>query len=50
MGQEVYNQNFNKIAAGLNNLEINLGNVAAGVYFYSIEANGFKTTGKMIAE
>jgi hypothetical protein len=50
MGQEVYNQNFNKIAAGLNNLEINLGNVAAGVYFYSIEANGFKSTGKMIAE
>ena len=50
MGQEVYNQNFNKIAAGLNNLEINLGSVAAGVYFYSLEANGFKTTGKMIAE
>jgi uracil DNA glycosylase len=50
MGQEVYSQNFNKIAAGLSNLEINLGNVAAGIYFYSIEANGFKTTGKMIAE
>ncbi|MFZ4797806.1 MAG: T9SS type A sorting domain-containing protein [Bacteroidia bacterium] len=50
MGQEVYSQNFNKIAAGLSNLEINLGNVAAGVYFYSVEANGFKTTGKMIAE
>jgi len=50
MGQEVYSQNFYKIAAGLSNLEINLGNVAAGVYFYSVEANGFKTTGKMIAE
>lgn len=50
MGKEVYNQNFEKIPAGLNNLELNLGNIASGVYFYSVEANGFKTTGKMIAE
>lgn len=50
MGKLVYNQNFEKIPAGLNNLELNLGNIAAGVYFYSVEANGFKTTGKMIAE
>jgi len=49
-GQEVYSQTFERIPAGLNNLELNLGNIAAGVYFYSIEANGFKTTGKMIAE
>ncbi len=49
-GQEVYSQTFEKIPAGLNNLELNLGNIAAGVYFYSIEANGFKITGKMIAE
>lgn len=50
MGQEVYNQSYDKIPAGLSNLEVNLSNVAAGVYFYSIEANGFKATGKMIAE
>jgi hypothetical protein len=49
-GQEVFNQSFEKIPTGLNNLELNLGNLPAGVYFYSIEANGFKTTGKMIAE
>jgi hypothetical protein len=49
-GQEVYSQTFERIPAGLNNLELNLGNISAGVYFYSIEANGFKTTGKMIAE
>jgi len=49
-GQEVYSQTFERIPAGLNNLELNLGNIAAGVYFYSIEAEGFKTTGKMIAE
>lgn len=49
-GQEVYSQTFERIPAGLNDLELNLGNIAAGVYFYSIEAEGFKTTGKMIAE
>lgn len=49
-GQEVFNQTFDKIPAGLNNLELNLGNLNSGIYFYSIEANGFKTTGKMIAE
>lgn len=50
MGQEVYNQTFDKVPAGLSNLEVNLSNIATGVYFYSLEANGFKSTGKMISE
>lgn len=49
VGREVYNANQN-VTSGLNQLEINLGAIPSGVYFYTIIADGVKETRKMIVE
>lgn len=50
VGQTVYSHLFENNQIGVNNFEINLSQLKSGVYFYSVEANGFKTTRKMIVE
>lgn len=47
-GKQVYNSTFNNIPAGKSTLDINVGNIPSGFYFYSIEAEGMKVTNKMM--
>jgi hypothetical protein len=50
LGKEVYQANFENISAGSSQIDLQLGNLKAGVYIYSIEADGFKTARRMIVE
>lgn len=50
IGQNVYSNTFKNSAAGVNNFNVELNNVKAGVYFYTVEAGDFKVTRKMIIE
>lgn len=50
VGKEIYSQEFSNIPAGNNNLDIHMGNVPSGVYVYSIEAEGFKTSRRMLVD
>lgn len=50
VGQNVYTNTFKNNAAGVNNFNIELNNVKAGVYFYTVQAGDFKVTRKMIVE
>jgi hypothetical protein len=50
VGQNVDNNTFKNNAVGVNNLNIELNNVKAGIYLYTVEAGDFKVTRKMIVE
>lgn len=50
VGKEIYNNQFGKIPAGSSQLDIKLGDLPAGIYIYSIEAEGYKVARKMIVE
>lgn len=50
LGETVYSNKFNRVPSGRSNIEINTGNMSAGVYFYSVEADGIKVTKKMIVD
>jgi hypothetical protein len=50
LGKVVFNQAFENIPAGSSQIDLNMGNLTSGVYVYSIEAEGFKTSRKMIVE
>jgi hypothetical protein len=49
LGEVVYNKSFNNNTIGVNEFEVNAG-FKSGFYFYTVEAGGFKTSGKMLAE
>jgi hypothetical protein len=49
VGREIYNVS-QPATAGKNQIEINLGAIPSGVYFYTIIADGVKETRKMIVE
>jgi hypothetical protein len=49
LGDVVYSQTYNNTTVGNNELEVS-GNFNSGFYFYNVEAGGFKTSGKMLAE
>ncbi|MES2778822.1 MAG: T9SS type A sorting domain-containing protein [Bacteroidota bacterium] len=49
VGEVVYTHTFNNTTTGVNELEVS-GNFKSGFYFYNVEAGGFKTSGKMLAE
>lgn len=49
LGEVVYTNTFNNTSTGVNRFEIN-GNFTSGFYFYTVEAKGFKVSGKMLAE
>jgi hypothetical protein len=50
VGKTVYNNKFNQVPAGKSNIDIAVGNIPAGIYLYTIEADGFKVSKKMIVE
>lgn len=50
VGQTVYSQNFDKAQAGINKFSIDLTHLNSGVYFYTVEAEGYKVTKRMIVE
>lgn len=50
LGKEVFNQSFEHVAAGNAQLPLNLSSLNPGVYVYSVEADGFKTSRRMIIE
>jgi hypothetical protein len=50
LGKTVYTQTFENVAAGSNKLDLNMGSITPGVYVYSVEANGFKTSRRMIID
>jgi hypothetical protein len=49
LGEEIYSNTFTNTTTGVNRLEVN-SNFTSGFYFYNVEAGGFKTSGKMLAE
>jgi hypothetical protein len=49
-GKEVFVNNFNNVSAGASTLEINASGLSSGLYLYSIEAEGFKVSRRMIVE
>lgn len=50
LGKELFNQSFEHVAAGNAQLPLNLSSLNPGVYVYSVEADGFKTSRRMIIE
>jgi hypothetical protein len=50
VGKEIYSNTFSHVPSGKSTINLNLDNVASGVYFYTIEAGGFKASSKMIVE
>ncbi|MFY8190469.1 MAG: T9SS type A sorting domain-containing protein, partial [Bacteroidia bacterium] len=50
LGKEVYAQSFENVSAGNSQLNLNMGSINPGVYVYSVEAAGFKTSRRMIIE
>jgi hypothetical protein len=50
VGQTVYAHNFAKSPAGINNLQIDFSNLNSGIYFYTVEAEGYKVTNRMVVE
>ncbi|MDP3930414.1 MAG: T9SS type A sorting domain-containing protein [Bacteroidota bacterium] len=50
LGKVVYAQSFENVSAGNSQLNLNMGSINPGVYVYSVEAAGFKTSRRMIIE
>lgn len=50
VGQTVYTNKFVKAQSGINNFQVDLSNLNSGVYFYTVEADGYKITKRMMVE
>lgn len=50
IGKQVYNHSFNNIPAGNSQLDLQLGSLPSGVYIYTVEADGFKTSRRMLVD
>ena len=50
IGQVVKTSNFKNLPAGKNILTIDGTNLSTGLYFYTVESKGFKSTGKLVVE
>ncbi|MFI5222617.1 MAG: T9SS type A sorting domain-containing protein, partial [Bacteroidia bacterium] len=50
MGQVVSTNKFEKASSGVHNFEIDLSNLNSGVYFYTVESNGYKMTKRMMVD
>lgn len=50
IGKEVFINNYTNIPAGKSNIEISVNNLPAGIYVYTITADGYKVSRKMIVE
>jgi hypothetical protein len=49
LGEIIWENNYN-LSAGLHNIDLNLGDLSSGVYFYNVTAGSQTISGKMIAE
>jgi len=49
-GKVIYSEKFNKVPAGKSSIQINTGSIPAGVYFYTVEAEGIKATRRMLVD
>ncbi|MFN6039020.1 MAG: T9SS type A sorting domain-containing protein, partial [Bacteroidota bacterium] len=49
-GRSVLVKNLNNLEAGEHSLELNASELAKGIYIYSFELNGFKTTKRLVIE
>jgi len=50
VGQTVFVQKFEKAQPGINNFSMDLSNLKAGVYFYTVEVQGYKSSSRMVIE
>jgi hypothetical protein len=50
VGQNVYSNKYTKATSGVNNFQVDLSNLNSGVYFYTVEAEGYKITKRMMVE
>jgi hypothetical protein len=50
IGNEIYSNSFNNVPRGHSTLDVSLGGVTPGIYFYSITAGAHKVSGKMIVK
>ena len=50
VGQTVFSHKFEKAQSGMNHFQLDLNNLNSGVYFYSVEAEGYKITKRMVVE
>jgi Secretion system C-terminal sorting domain len=50
VGQNVYSHKFEKATSGVNNFQVDLSNLNSGVYFYTVEAEGYKITKRMMVD
>lgn len=50
MGKVVFEGSYENIPAGSSQLDLSLNNLSAGVYVYTVEANGFKTSRRMLVD
>ncbi|MFN4082734.1 MAG: T9SS type A sorting domain-containing protein [Bacteroidia bacterium] len=50
IGKEVFNHTFTNIPAGKSDIEVSLSGLPAGIYVYTVEAEGFKVSRKMMLE
>ncbi len=49
-GQQVINNNYGKLATGVNTIKINTSNLTSGVYFYTVNNGSTTSTHKMIVK
>lgn len=49
-GQLVYNEKLPALAIGMNQLKVDVSQLQAGVYFYSLVIDGFKETRKLVVQ
>jgi hypothetical protein len=49
-GQQVYNEKMPALAIGMNQLKVDVSQLQAGVYFYSLVVDGFKETRKLVVQ
>ena len=50
MGREMLVKEFKNLSAGKSVLDLNLGNIPAGVYMYTISADGVEVTNRMMVK
>lgn len=49
-GKLVFEGNYNNIPAGSSSIDLQLNNLSSGVYVYTVEAEGFKTSRRMLVD
>lgn len=50
LGQVIQTANYDKLSVGNHDIDINLKNMSAGIYFYTVTSGDFMESGKIIVE